>query len=311
MHTHAIPPSDNISQNSTVPTINVNSDNELPTNSDTMINHTNVTNNSSDLEIVNRRNSEPANSSPVISEPNNINNSASGVIHNKLISFSEELDKIKTYMKQLDDRVKTLESQNSSDVQLAPTLESTSFEVPAPLTNLTQRLANIENSNLEHRITALESKLPNTGDNVSDYRSAINNNNRGKTTLFIGDTNLYNIKTTDLHKMCAIRTFRDSDTDLIKCWVEEKLSWVPEKCIIYSGLFDAKQSKTPSKVIDDLSALVSSLKVKNENMQIHIVQTAPSHKSDTLQAKLNEINDHIRNWASENDINTINPDPYL
>lgn len=140
-----------------------------------------------------------------------------------------------------------------------------------PLTNITQRLANIENSNLENRIFALESALPKTSDNISDHRSTINNNSLGKTTLFGGDTNLNNIKTTDLHKMCALRTLCDSNTDLIKSWVEERTSWVPEKCIIYSGLFDAKQSKTPSKIIYDLSALVSSLRAKTENLQIYIL----------------------------------------
>ncbi|KAK3869583.1 hypothetical protein Pcinc_025107 [Petrolisthes cinctipes] len=215
-HTHS---SDNISQNHTVTTTNVNNDNELPTNSDTVINQTIVTNNISNPETViqrtsepenssptmsdtvnnqtivtnnssnpetdNRQSSEPTNSSPVISEPNINIASTNDVMHNKLISFGEELDKIKTYIKQLDDRVKTLESHNSSDVQLVPPHELTSCEVTVPLTNITQRLANIENSNLENRIIALENKVPNTNVNISDNRSTIKNSNHGKTTLFV------------------------------------------------------------------------------------------------------------------------------
>ncbi|KAK4319474.1 hypothetical protein Pmani_009577 [Petrolisthes manimaculis] len=188
-HTYS---SDNISQNHTVTTANVNNDNELPTNSDTVITQTFVTNNNSNPETVNRRTSEtenfspsksdtvnnqtivtnyssnpetdnrqtsePTNSSPVISEPNINIASTNDVINNKLISFGEELDKIKTYIIQLDDRVKTLESHNSSDVQLVLPHELTSSEVTVPLTNITQRLDIIENSNLENRIIALENR---------------------------------------------------------------------------------------------------------------------------------------------------------
>lgn len=100
-------------------TIDVNNGSELPTYSDTVINQTIETNNNSDPEMGSRRTSEPSNSSPVISESSNNNASANDIMYNKLISFSEELDKMKIYIKQSDDRVRSLESHDSIDLQLS------------------------------------------------------------------------------------------------------------------------------------------------------------------------------------------------
>ena len=43
-------------------------------------------------------------------------------------------------------------------------------------------------------------------------------------------------------------------------------------------------------------------------MDICVSQIAPSPNSDTLLAKINELNDHIKKWATANGITTINPD---
>ena len=46
-------------------------------------------------------------------------------------------------------------------------------------------------------------------------------------------------------------------------------------------------------------------------MDIYVSQLVPSLQSDTLQAKINDFNEHIQKWGSENGITIINPDPVL
>lgn len=119
---------------------------------------------------------------------------------------------------------------------------------------------------LERRISALEETLSTQRAsqtvNINQLDTPVQTTNMKK-TLIIGDHNLRDVKMSDLNKNCAIRTLHGANTDLLKCWIQEKLTWSPQHCIIYGGLFDAMEGRDPSEVIDNLSALVSELKGKN------------------------------------------------
>lgn len=64
-------------------------------------------------------------------------------------------------------------------------------------------------------------------------------------------------------------------------------------------------------VLDNLGAPVSELKGKNENMDICVSKVAPSLQSDTLQAKIKELNEHTQKWAEDNGITVVKPDFFL
>ena len=57
-------------------------------------------------------------------------------------------------------------------------------------------------------------------------------------TLLLGDTNLSAVRASDLSSCCSIRTIKGANIDLVKCWISEKLQWVPANCILYCGLQD-------------------------------------------------------------------------
>ena len=61
--------------------------------------------------------------------------------------------------------------------------------------------------------------------------------------------------------------------DLIKGWVEEKLTWNPSTCIMYGGVCDINENVPSKKILDNLGALLSELKLKNEHMDISICLT--------------------------------------
>ena len=87
-------------------------------------------------------------------------------------------------------------------------------------------------------------------------------------TIILGDSNLAQLCTTDL-KNCKIRTLAEANIDRMTKWVQEKLTWTPNKCIIYCGLFNIKEGQSIDNVIDSFSILVSELKKeiqRNENM---------------------------------------------
>ena len=85
-------------------------------------------------------------------------------------------------------------------------------------------------------------------------------------------------------------------------WVQEKLEWTPEKCIIYGGLFDIKEGQSLDSVFDSLDMLVSELKKKNIEMKICVSLLAPSIESGLLSKCVNEFNEQIIELASNNNI---------
>ncbi|KAK4308822.1 hypothetical protein Pmani_010427 [Petrolisthes manimaculis] len=150
-----------------------------------------------------------------------------------------------TRIKILEDNVESIKSNISS--------ETTSENAPNEICRI-----------MEDRISALEETTTGTQNSTS------NPSNNVSKTLLLGDINLSTIRASDLNTNCKIRTWKDANVDLLKCWVHEKLSWNPAKCIVYYGLCDVMDNESPASIIDNLGSLVSELKNKNENMEVCI-----------------------------------------
>lgn len=127
-------------------------------------------------------------------------------------------------------------------------------------------------------------------------------------TLLLGDTNLCKILRSDLKNDCSIRTVNEANIDLLKSWVSERLNWTPAKSVLYCGIQDILSGATPNSMIDGLGALVSSLKEKNENMEIFICELVPNLKEEEMQAKVKEYNRKLIEWGFSNKINIIKTD---
>lgn len=67
----------------------------------------------------------------------------------------------------------------------------------------------------------------------------------------------------DLSKKCNVRTTNEANIDLLKCWIAEKLPWVPNYCIIYCGDQDLLDNVSVSILLENLGALMSTSKEKN------------------------------------------------
>lgn len=59
-----------------------------------------------------------------------------------------------------------------------------------------------------------------------------------------------------------IRTIKDANAGLLRCWIAEKLTWSPPKCIIYCGLRDITDNIDPETILDYFCSLVSKQKRK-------------------------------------------------
>ena len=163
---------------------------------------------------------------------------------------------------------------------------------------------------LQEEVKTLQEKqqeAENTG-SYADRASGTLPEGGSETTLFIGDSNLRCIKSSDLTKECKIRTINDATINTLRCWVNEQLDWIPRNCIIYCGLKDILNNATPSRILDNLAMAISNLKTKRENMNIYLCQLAPSVDDDDLQARINELNDELEKWCRTNDINLIGVD---
>ena len=135
--------------------------------------------------------------------------------------------------------------------------------------------------------------------------SMISQSTPPKGTLLLGDSNLIAVKTSDLDTSCSIRTIRGANTDLINCWVTEKLQWAPNNCVLYCGLQDILEDTTTATIFDRLGALVSSLKQINENMKIFICELAPAVRAEDYDDHINNFNTHLINWSETNGVTVI------
>ena len=126
-----------------------------------------------------------------------------------------------------------------------------------------------------------------------------------KGTLLLGDSNLAAVRTSDLATGCSIRTIRGANTDLINCWVSEKLQWVPNGCVLYCGLHDILEDIATIDIFDRLGSLVTSLKQINDNMQIYICELAPAVKAEKYDEPINSFNNHLINRSTNNVVSVV------
>ena len=124
-------------------------------------------------------------------------------------------------------------------------------------------------------------------------------------TLLLGDTNLSPVRASDLSNNCSVRTIKGANIDLLKCWISEKLQWVPSNCILYCGLQDILDKSTPSDIFDRLGSLIAELKQINENMNIHICELAPIPNVCDYDEHINNFNNQVATWSTENGVSTI------
>ena len=127
-----------------------------------------------------------------------------------------------------------------------------------------------------------------------------------KGTLLLGDSNLAAVRTSDLAIGCSIRTIRGANTDLINCWISEKLQWAPNSCVLYCGLQDILEDIATIDIFDRLGSLIASLKQINDNMQIYICELAPAIRAEVYDEPINNFNNHLINWSESNGVSIIN-----
>lgn len=124
-------------------------------------------------------------------------------------------------------------------------------------------------------------------------------------TLLLGDTNLTAIRTSDLKTECSVRTIKEANIDLIRCWISEKLQWAPGYCILYCGLQDILDKNQLEDIFDRLGSLVASLKQINEDMVIHICELAPVLRVQEFDEIINNFNNQLAAWSAKNGISVI------
>ena len=178
--------------------------------------------------------------------------------------------------------------------------------------NVTINKLNDRLSTLEERVERNERRCTETTHPSSSSTSRLptgstsgSQNNKPEGTLLLGDTNLTNVRATDLGRQCYVRTINGGNIDLIRCWVAEKLNWMPSRCILVCGIHDILDEVNPSKILDDLGALVAELKKINENMEIHICELLPTLQQEEFGEKIEYYNGQLLEWSSKNGVSII------
>ena len=161
---------------------------------------------------------------------------------------------------------------------------------------------------LQKKISDLENKIANT-QHAHQQETTDSAPSHPERILLLGDENLTQARVSDMHKNVTIRTIKGANSDLLRCWVSERLNWTPTKCIVYCGLRDVIDNTDPNSILDNFSSMVSELKERNKNMSIHVCQLAPTLLSQETQAKIGDLNEHLRMWCDSNNISIIKTDP--
>lgn len=261
----------------------------------------------------------------------------------ELEQCKQQIEKLNLSVETLSGRVATLEAtvSGSCDTETPPVTPHHSGNTEAVVKTLCDRVSVLEDKinitqetrataaelprdeeylQLERRVSSLEKNVATPQQRAGDPgETAAHGVQQGvqppsrdspeSTCLVLGDINLRYVRVADLAKTCKIRTLPEANFDLMRCWVKEQLSWAPAKCFIYCGLSDLLEETDNTTTLDNIGALLSELKYKNENMDVYISQLVPSLQSDTVQAKINEFNDHITKWGEDNGISIITLEP--
>ena len=159
---------------------------------------------------------------------------------------------------------------------------------------------------LQQRVTELEQHNCGGSDHHS---SAVHPSPPPNNCLLLGDTNLRQVLRSDLHDTCRVRTIPEANMDLLRSWVTEKLTKTPSDCVIYNGIYDLLEDKTPAIILDNLGALISDLKEKNTNMNVYVCQIVPSPMCQEMHAKIEDYNKHLLKWGETNGISIIKTVP--
>ena len=168
------------------------------------------------------------------------------------------------------------------------------------------KTSNVTINRLNDRLTALE-------DQISDSRVPPRpepNPVEVERTLLIGDENLSYIRPSDLGKECSVKTLKETTMDLTRCWIKEKLNWIPSKCVIYCGKNDLMETENYNNILDDLGSLVSELRNKNENVELFICELIPD-LNDGLDEKINTYNEKLHQWSAANGIKSLKTNIYF
>ena len=166
--------------------------------------------------------------------------------------------------------------------------------------NIMIKSAHVTINRLNDRITTLEEKLIH-----SDHTALPTVSVENEKILLLGDDNLYEVRISDLGEDCSVKSINDATIDLMKCWVNEKLEWIPSKCIMYCGTHDLIENDNIVSIFDDLGFLVAELKNVNENIELFVCELAPNLEND-LDNKIKRFNDKLREWSTVNGIQVVN-----
>jgi len=170
---------------------------------------------------------------------------------------------------------------------------------------------------LSDRVTALEDEVRRSkevssnsapGQDRAPTNSVSNTRPPCEKTLLLGDTNLSYVRAADLGEDCFIRTIKEANVDLLKCWVEEKLNWSPTRCILYCGLQDILEDASPTTILDNVGMLISILKQRCDNMEFYICQLVPTLKEGNLNDKILSFNEQLMDWSHSNGVSIIKTD---
>ena len=176
------------------------------------------------------------------------------------------------------------------------------------------KAANVTINKLNDRVSSLEDQVKLIRENSEDGatnagetqgRAMLTQSTMSRGTLLLGDSNLAAVKISDIATGCSIRTIRGANTDLINCWVSEKLQWAPKTCILYCGLQDILENMTIVDIFDKLGSLITSLKQINESMQIYICELAPAVKAEKYDDLINNFNNQLTDWGASNGVSII------
>ena len=95
------------------------------------------------------------------------------------------------------------------------------------------KAANVTINKLSDRLTTLEEKVRCSDPHSQGVRPS--QQEEDKRTLLLGDTNLLQVKASDLGKNCFVRTIKGGNCNLISAWVAKTLNWKPSNCILVCG----------------------------------------------------------------------------
>ena len=121
--------------------------------------------------------------------------------------------------------------------------------------------------------------------------------------LLIGDSSLKEVKSSDLKQNVMIRTLPETNMNLLKSWIMEKLDHSPKECIIYCGTQDLlDEGVALEKVLDSLGAAVAELKKKNDEINVKVCELIPTLENNGLNTRINQYNSKLVEWCNSNGV---------